>query len=57
MYISEERFNALLDAAGAFGKPDKRAGYIALYNDNAAIYDTPAGAIKQLSRPLAPSWS
>jgi predicted ester cyclase len=46
---SEERFkNALLDAAKAFGQPDKRAGYVALYDDNAAIYDTTAGTVKRI---------
>lgn len=37
---------AVLDAARAFSTPDRRSGYIALYDDNAAIYDTPQGTIK-----------
>lgn len=44
--LQEQLKNAVLNAARAFSRPDQRLGYIALYDDNAAIYDTPQGTIK-----------
>ena len=43
----EEQFEkAILDAAQAFGKQERRSDYLALYDNNAAIFDTPQGTIK-----------
>jgi steroid delta-isomerase-like uncharacterized protein len=37
---------ATLNAAKAFGNPDRRSDYLVLYDGDAAIYDTPQGTIK-----------
>ena len=43
----EEQFkNAIQSAAQAFGRQERRSDYLALYDSNAVIYDTPAGMLK-----------